>query len=61
MFKKISEFLKEVKVEMKKVSWPNRKETVSSTTIVITVVIFLSVFIGICDFGLSEIFSVIIK
>ena len=61
MFKKISEFLKEVKQEMKKVSWPNKKETISSTTIVIVVVVVLSFFIGICDFGLSEIFSAIIK
>lgn len=61
MFKKISEFLKEVKNEMKKVAWPTKKETISSTAIVVIVVFFLSFFIGICDFGLSEFFSILIK
>ncbi len=48
MFNKIIAFLKETKVELKKVNWPTREETTKYTAIVIglslAVAIYLSVF-----------------
>jgi len=54
------EFLKEVRVESTKVSWPARNELRDSTIVVIVTVAIVSVFIGIVDriltFGLGLLF-----
>ena len=52
---KVSSFLKEFKTEMKKVTWPGRKETISSTAVVIVTVLFIVVFLGLVDFALGRI------
>ena len=49
MFGKLSKFLKEVKVEMGKVSWPTREELISSTTVVVVVSLIFAVIIGTLD------------
>jgi preprotein translocase subunit SecE len=48
--KKITTFLKEVKVELKKVNWPTRKQTVKYTLIVIGVSFAVAIFLGGLDF-----------
>lgn len=50
IFTKISTFLKEVRVEMKKVSWPSREETIKKTLIVIGISLATAVFLGTIDF-----------
>jgi len=52
---KVSNFLKEFKTEMKKVTWPGRKETMSSTAVVIVTVLFIVIFLGLVDFALGRI------
>jgi len=54
-------FLKEVKVELGKVSWSTRQELLDSTMVVIVVTVIMTVFIGIIDVFLSKILSVIFK
>ncbi|UCH12410.1 MAG: preprotein translocase subunit SecE [Candidatus Omnitrophota bacterium] len=61
MFAKTTNFLKEVKVELKKVSWPDKNELLGSTTVVIISVIILALFIGICDFIFSKAMQIIIR
>ncbi len=51
---KIIRFLKEAKIELKKVTWPTPRQTLASTSVVIIVVIIVSIFLGIVDFGLSK-------
>lgn len=46
---KIKHYLEEVKIEMRKVVWPTRKELIESTWIVIVSVIFFAVLIGLLD------------
>ncbi len=46
---KILTFLKEVRVELAKVSWPTRKQTVIYTVIVIGVSLFFAVILGVLD------------
>ncbi|MBF0100723.1 MAG: preprotein translocase subunit SecE [Desulfobacterales bacterium] len=53
-------FLREVKIELKKVTWPTRKQTLSSTTIVIVLVIIISVFLGIVDSGLAGLLRIVL-
>jgi preprotein translocase subunit SecE len=49
----VREFVKEVKVESTKVSWPTRQELRASTTVVIIAVLLISVFVGIVDYVLQ--------
>ena len=51
---KVSRFLKGAKAELKKVTWPTPKQTLASTSVVIVVVIIVSTFLGIIDFGLAK-------
>ena len=48
---KIVTFLKEVRVELSKVSWPTRNQTVLYTLIVIGISLFMAAFLGLLDFG----------
>ncbi len=54
-------FLSEVKIEMKKVSWPTRKETMYTTSAVIISVFLISFFLGLVDLGLSKLIERLIK
>ena len=47
---KIISFLKEVRLEMKKVNWPTRKETIRYTLIVIGLSVAVAAFLGSLDF-----------
>ena len=53
MFAKTTEFLANVKGELKKVTWPTRKETYSSTAVVIVLVMVVAVFLWVVDTILS--------
>ncbi len=57
MFNQAIEFLKESKNELSKVVFPPRNEIISSTIAVIVAVIFLSLFLGAVDVGLSNLMS----
>ncbi len=54
------QFLREVKIELKKVTWPSRKQTIGSTAVVIALVIIISLFLGIVDIGLSSLIRVVL-
>ncbi len=58
---KALQFLREVKVELKKVTWPTRKQTLGSTAVVIVLVMIISLFLGIVDFGLSHLLRVVLN
>jgi preprotein translocase subunit SecE len=48
-----TEFLANVKSELKKVTWPTRKDTYASTVVVILLVFFVAVFLWVVDSALS--------
>ena len=54
---KITTFFKEVRLEMKKVNWPTRKETIRYTLIVIGVSVAAAVFLGGVDFAFTTILN----
>jgi len=54
---KLITFLKEVKLELKKVNWPTRQETVKYTLIVIGVSVGLAIFLGGLDFVFATILN----
>ncbi len=61
IFSRIVKFVTEVKVEMQKVSWSDRRELMGSTGIVIASTALLAVFIGIVDLILSRFVSILLK
>lgn len=46
---KVTKFIREVRSEMRKVSWPNRQELVTYTIVVIVTVIIVAIFTGLVD------------
>ena len=50
MFGKIISFLKEVKMEIKKINWPTREKTIRYTLVVLGVSAAVAVFLGGLDF-----------
>jgi preprotein translocase subunit SecE len=54
------QFLREVKIELKKVTWPSRKQTMGSTLVVIILVMIISMFLGVIDFSLSKLIQVVL-
>lgn len=60
MWKKIVQFLREVKVEIKKVTWPTRKEIIASTAVVLLTTIIIASFLGLVDYLLSEIVKLLL-
>jgi len=49
LWNKTTKFLREVRSEMRKVSWPNRKELITYTIVVLATVVFVAVFTGVVD------------
>ena len=58
---RIGKWLKEMKVELKKVQWPSRKQTVNNTLIVIACVVVVGVFIWVFDYLALSIIDIIIS
>jgi preprotein translocase subunit SecE len=54
------QFLREVRVELKKVTWPSRKQTMGSTVVVIILVVIISLFLGVVDFSLSSLMRAVL-
>ncbi len=56
IFQKLLTFLNEVRMEMKKINWPTKKQTIRYTLIVIGVSVAVATFLG----GLDFIFNILI-
>ncbi|MEK3888982.1 preprotein translocase subunit SecE [Bacillus sp. FSL K6-3431] len=51
----LTQFFHNVSSEMRKVSWPKRKELTNYTITVITTVVILALFFAIADLGISKV------
>ncbi len=58
---KIIDFLGEVRVELQKVVWPTRVQTVRLTVMVIITTVIVGFFIGGIDFLLTKLTTLLIK
>ena len=61
VFEKTTDFLSQVKSELKKVAWPSRKETIASTQVVILLVLFVALFLWLVDYGLSAAIRLLLR
>ncbi len=60
IFGKSIQFLREVRAELKKVTWPSRKQTFGSTAVVIVLVMIISFYLGLVDTGLSSLIRIVL-
>ena len=61
MFKKMVEFFHDVKLELKKVVFPTKKEVIGSTWVVIITVLIAAIFLGVVDMGLGRLMTLAFK
>jgi preprotein translocase subunit SecE len=54
-------FFKEAVTELKKVTWPTRKELLSYTAVVLVTVALLAVFFAVIDLGISQLLNLLVK
>ena len=52
-------YFRGVVAEMKKVSWPTRKELINTTIIVLTFIVVFSIIVGAIDLGLGKLLELI--
>lgn len=60
LIEKVKTFFNEVKLETKKVVWPEKKQTIASTSVVIVLVMIISSFLGLVDVGLKGLISLVL-
>ncbi|MGB4599887.1 MAG: preprotein translocase subunit SecE [Trichlorobacter sp.] len=56
----VKSFLEAVKIELAKVTWPTRKETVATTGVVIVIIVLISFYLGLCDVVLAKLMRLIL-
>ncbi len=59
LLERTKRYLRDARAELRKVSWPNRKELTTYTIVVVVITIIVSIFIGLVDFIFSEIFGLL--
>jgi preprotein translocase subunit SecE len=57
---KVIAFFDSVKLELDKVTWPTRKETIATTGVVISIVFLISLYLGACDLILAKLLRLIL-
>ncbi|MDD9303677.1 MAG: preprotein translocase subunit SecE [Desulfobacter sp.] len=60
IFTRAAAFVREVKIELEKVTWPTRKQTTGTTIVVILFVFVVAAFLGLFDFSLSRLVQVVL-
>ena len=58
-WKRVQRFLHDVRVELKKVNWPAKRELVVFTSVVIAVILFVGIFFWILDSGFTAILKLV--
>ena len=61
MILKAKEFLSDVVVEVKKVTWPSKKEAIGGTMVVLVLVFIMAIYLGLVDTILSKIVESLIR
>jgi len=54
---RIVTYLRDVRAELSKVSWPTRQQTINYTFVVIGISLALAIFLGVLDFALTEVLN----
>lgn len=60
-YEKSVQFFRDVRSELRKVTFPTRRETIASTAVVLVAVFAISLYLGVVDFALSVAISGILR
>ena len=60
VFQKIGRWFRDLKVEFKNVTWPTKQTVITNTSVVLSVIVIGSAFIGLLDTGLLELVKFLI-
>lgn len=55
------QFFREVKIELQKVTFPTRQETVGSTLVVLVLTMIIAMYLGFSDWALARIVQVLLS
>jgi len=61
IFNKITEYIKGAIVEMKKVTWPTKKETKNYTILVIAISLAVAIYLGGLDYLFNLLLEIVLK
>lgn len=61
MSMQVAQYLREVRAELSKVSWPSRRATLRMTGIVVTASLLVGLYIGGLDLALTSLLGLFIK
>jgi preprotein translocase subunit SecE len=60
-FQRLAKVLSDVRLELKRTTWPSRKEVRNTTIVVIVTVFVFAAFLGIVDFALGSMLERLLK
>jgi preprotein translocase subunit SecE len=60
-FRDTVQFFREVKVELQKVTFPTRQETMGSTIVVLVLTVIIAVYLGFSDWALARIVQMLLQ
>ncbi len=60
-FEQVTQFFREVKVELQKVTFPTRQETIGSTAVVLVLTVIMAIYLGFSDWALARIVQMLLK
>ena len=58
---RVAEYLRDTRGELRKVSWPTRKQATNLTAIVLAVTVAMAIFLGALDFIFASLVSLIVS
>jgi preprotein translocase subunit SecE len=58
---RVREFVQEVLLEFRRVTWPSRQELINSTVVVLALTVIVAFFLGAVDIGLSKLVQRILR
>ncbi|MDD4099960.1 MAG: preprotein translocase subunit SecE [Candidatus Cloacimonetes bacterium] len=58
-FENVSRFFRDVRSEMKSVSWPGKADLKEGTTVVIVMSAIVAIFLSLVDFGFTKILELV--
>jgi len=57
----VGQFFREVKVELQKVTFPSRQDTVGSTAVVLVLTVIIAAYLGFSDWALARIVKILLQ
>lgn len=58
---RVREFIQEVLLEFRRVTWPSRQELINSTVVVLALTVVVAFFLGGVDIGLSKLVQRVLR